>query len=144
MRQQHYRVVLDTNVWLSALIFGGKPRQVVELFAHRRIDVVVSEEMFTEMRRKVSSKFPDFASEAAALEIMVREAADIVQLGEITVTVCRDPADNYVLETAIVGGCDYIISGDKDLLSLGKYHDTAILPPAKFLDVFSVEVPLQH
>ena len=127
------RVVLDTNVLLSALVFGGKPRLVVELLARGAIEVVISEEILTEMRRKVASKFADFADDLARMETLLEQDADLVKLGTITISVCRDPDDNRILETALIGGCDYIVSGDKDLLTLGSYKGIKILKPVDFL-----------
>ncbi len=131
------RIVVDTNVWLSALVFGGIPRCVVELFVHGTVEVVLSEEIFTEMRRKVASKFPDFASDLARMELLLCNDAETVKLGEITITICRDPGDNRILETAVVGGCDYIVTGDKDLLTLGIYKGIRIMKPADFLTVLA-------
>lgn len=130
------RVVLDTNVLLSALIFGGKPRQVVELLARDLIQAVTSEAILTEMRRTVARKFPDFTDDLARMELLLEEDAETVKLGGVTVAVCRDPDDNRVLETAVIGDCGYIISGDKDLLPLKKYQTIRILKPADFLETF--------
>ena len=47
--------------------------------------------------------------------------------------VCRDPKDNPVLEAALSGKADFIVTGDKDLLSIGKFHNTVILTPREFL-----------
>jgi predicted nucleic acid-binding protein len=57
-----------------------------------------------------------------------------VPLGAHTITVCRDPDDNRILETAVIGGCDLIVSGDSDLLTLGSYQDIRIMRPADFLE----------
>lgn len=127
------RVVLDTNVWLSALIFGGKPREIVELFARGSIEVVVSEEILTEMRRSVSRAFPDFLDDLERMEALIKQDADMVELGSITIDVCRDPDDNRILETAVIGGCLCIVSGDNDLLSLKHCGGIHILKPSEFL-----------
>lgn len=131
------RVVIDTNVLLSALVFGGKPREVIELLARDAIDVVVSEEILTEMRRHVANKFPVFTSDLAKFEILLEQDSESVKLGSITINVCRDPDDNRIIETAVLGSCDYIVSGDKDLLVLESYKNIQILKPAEFLVQFS-------
>jgi putative PIN family toxin of toxin-antitoxin system len=130
------RVTLDTNVLLSALVFGGKPRQIIELFARDLIDVVISEEILTEMRRHVANKFAAFSDDLRKFEILLEQDAELVKLGDITIAVCRDPDDDRILETATIGACDYIVSGDKDLLVLEKYKHIQILKPAEFLDTF--------
>ncbi|MBW4062110.1 putative toxin-antitoxin system toxin component, PIN family [Candidatus Saccharibacteria bacterium] len=129
------RVVIDTNVWVSALVFGGKPRQVVELLARGIVEVVISPEILTEMRRKIASKFPDFGTDLGLIEILLEQDAELVMLGSITVTASRDDDDNRILETALVGNCNYIVSGDKDLLVLGSYEGVEILAPAEFMEM---------
>jgi predicted nucleic acid-binding protein len=62
------------------------------------------------------------------------EDAESIKLGSVTITICRDPDDNRILETAIIGDCECIVSGDKDLLSLEHYHKIRILKPAEFLE----------
>lgn len=134
MNNSQPRVVLDTNVLLSALIFGGKPRQLIEMFARSEVTVVISEEIFTEMRRKVSQKFPDFIDDAVTMELLLEQDAKMVKLGSLTITICRDADDNRILETAILGKCQYIVTGDKDLLTLKAYKSVQIVNPAEFLE----------
>lgn len=129
----HSRVVLDTNVLLSALVFGGRPRTIIEMFARGQIDVVVSEEIFTEMRRKVAVKFPNFIEDLKQMELLLKQDAETVQLGSITIDVCRDPDDNRILEAATIGKCQFIVTGDKDLLVLKQYDQVKICTPADFL-----------
>lgn len=135
MTHGNVRIVLDTNVLLSALIFGGQPRKVVELLSHARIDVVVSEAILSEMRRKVTTKFPDFYDELAQMEALLEQDAELVRLGSITIDACRDPDDNRILETAVLGECGFIISGDKDLLVLGSYEGIQIVNSSQFLSI---------
>jgi len=129
------RVVIDTNVWLSALVFGGKPRQVVELLARGMIEVVISSEILTEMRRKITQKFSDFDPDFALMELLIEQETELVRLGGVSVHVSRDEDDNRVLETAVIGGCSCIVSGDKDLLVLKSYEGINIMAPAEFLKV---------
>lgn len=129
------RVVLDTNVLLSALIFGGKPRRVVELLARGMIEVVIAPEILTEMRRKIADKFPDFTDELVLMELLLEQDAELVMLGSLTISASRDEDDNRILETALIGSCNYIVSGDKDLLVLQNYEGIAIVAPAEFLSM---------
>lgn len=129
------RIVVDTNVWVSALIFGGNAETVARLFVDRAVLVVVSEELLTELKRIVSHKFQPFVSQLAVLEASLRKDAEWVRLGTQTVTISRDPDDNKVIETALVGGCSYLISGDNDLLSIKQFEDITIMNPADFLEL---------
>lgn len=71
------------------------------------------------------------------LEASLVRDAEMVQLGMQTVTVCRDPDDNKIIETALVGNCDYIVSGDKDFLDLKNYESVKIVSPAEFVAIVS-------
>lgn len=127
------RIVLDTNVWLSGLIFGGQPERLLQLFVDDQIIVVICEELLSELRRIINQKFPLYVPQLESLEASIREDAELVKLGGHTVTVSRDPDDNKVIETALIGECLYIVSGDKDLLVLENHEGIEILTPAEFL-----------
>lgn len=127
------RIVIDTNVYLSALLFGGNPRKVVETALLDGDIVIISEEIYTEMRKVISKKFPEFLVDYNAFEAVLREHTILISLGFVSVTVCRDPKDNVILETAKVGDCNVIVTGDKDLLQLNTYQDISILTPKKFI-----------
>jgi putative PIN family toxin of toxin-antitoxin system len=126
------KVVLDTNVLISALVFGGKPREVTELLVDTII-VVYSQEILTELRRIILLKFPAFSEDLQRLEKLLERDALRVELGSTLVTVSRDPDDNKFIETALIGGCQYIVSGDEDLLVIKKFKNIQILKPADFL-----------
>lgn len=130
-------IVIDTNVWLSGLIFGGKPQQIIELFVDQRIVVVSCEELLSELRRKIIQKFPAFVAQLDLLEASIRKDADIVTLGSQTIEVCRDPKDDMFIEAAVLGGCQYIVSGDKDLLVLSSYKSVEIITPTDFLSILN-------
>jgi putative PIN family toxin of toxin-antitoxin system len=126
-------IVIDTNVWISGLIFGGNPEKVLRRFIEGDIVVVTSEELLSELRRKINQRFPHFAPQLPRLEASIREKAILVQLGSQPVTMSRDKDDNMVIETALAGKAGYIVSGDKDLLVLGEYEGVKILNPAELM-----------
>ena len=127
------RVVLDTNVVLSALVFGGNPRQVFTRTVTDGWTIVVSEEIFTEIRRTLEKKFAGYLGEFDNLKIILGARMVVVPLGSEHVNVSRDEDDNRIIETAIIGKAPYIISGDSDLLVLETYKGVKILSPANFL-----------
>lgn len=135
MGSQKIRIVIDTNVWLSGLVFGGQPGRVLQLFVEDRATVVVSEELLSELRRKISVKFPLYAPQLDSLEASLRLDAEMVGLGNYTISISRDPDDNKFIETAVAGNCQYIVSGDKDLLEIKAYQDVRIVTPAAFLQL---------
>jgi len=130
------KVVIDTNVWISGLIFGGVPAKVIELFVNGEVVLITSEENMSELRRKVHQRFPLFAPELPILEASIKDQAIIVKLGTYKVDISRDVDDNKFIETALTGGAKYIISGDKDLLVLETYENIEVLKPADFLKLF--------
>lgn len=125
-------IVIDSNVWVSALVFGGMPRRVFELAIEQGISIATSEAIFTEVRRILHQKFPDFVDDFEALLVALSANIRIVTLGEVTVQASRDPDDNAVIETALKGQAPLVISGDKDLLVLKKHLSISFLTPAKF------------
>lgn len=129
------RVVLDTNVWLSGIVFGGTPARLIRLFARKNVEVVISEQLMAELKRVITQKFPTHISDLDPVEQSLHKDAEWVGLGGRTAKVSRDPDDDMVIETAILGKCQYIISGDQDLLSLGEYDNILIVTPSEFLDL---------
>lgn len=133
------RVVVDTNVWISALVFGGGPRQVFERIVETGTTLVTSAEISTEIRRTLSRKFPDFVADYEMFAQVLLPMTAPATLGTLTVEACRDPDDDRVLETALLGRAPYIVSGDKDLLALDPFVWEAsdpihILRPQSWLD----------
>ena len=125
-------IVIDSNVWVSALVFGGIPRRVFELVIEQGISIAASEAIFTEVRRILHQKFPDFIDDFEALLVALSANLRVVSLGEITVQASRDPDDNAVIETALKGHASFVISGDKDLLVLKEYLSVSFLTPTEF------------
>ena len=129
------KIVLDTNIIISALGFGGKPRQILFLALEEKIQVVTSPILLAELQEVINKKFPLLKNN---LSLLLKEIEDIfinIQ-PQIILEVVRDEDDNRVLEAAIEGKCDYIITGDKDLLDLEVYKNIKILTPKQFIDIF--------
>lgn len=126
-------LVIDSNVWISALVFGGKPRQLFEQVVQRGITIAVSAPILEEVRRNMQRKFPEFLEDFEELLIVLSSHLQYVTLGSISISVCRDPDDDKIIETAILSQASTIVSGDKDLLSLSRYESIEILRPGEFL-----------
>ena len=69
----------------------------------------------------------------AQLKMMLEDAIRVTITGSIT-GICRDPNDDFILECAVTGNADLIVTGDKDLLALGSFEGVAILTPREYLD----------
>ncbi len=128
------RLVLDTNVLVSAIVFEGPPRDVLKTVltgAHR---LVLSPAILHELRRVLTgSKFRYAQAAADLVDAELREIAEIVEPETRLSVIAADPEDNRVLECAVEGGADVIVSGDRDLLALGRYAEIPVCRPQEFL-----------
>ena len=130
------RVVIDTNVFVSGLNFAGKPGEVLELFVKGDIDVIISPFILSEVERILRERFE--WSEGNIHRILNRiKRQTILVHPKLKVTIIKwKDDDNRILECAIEGRAQYLISGDKKhLLPLKEYQMTKILSPAEFLRV---------
>jgi putative PIN family toxin of toxin-antitoxin system len=129
------RVVLDTNALVSALLFSGVSSKLVSLWQNGLIAPLLSREILDEYLRVLS--YPKFALSEEEIKELIQEEilpfAEVVKPKKRLRVVQRDPSDNKFLECAVAGKADVIISGDKDLLSLGRYRQIRIQSPAQFL-----------
>ena len=132
------KIIIDSNVWISALAFGGNPRLIFELIVKDGYYLIVSEHLFTEVRRKLHDKFPDFVDDFEALRTVLALYSIEIKLGAVHVRESRDPKDDYVLEMAEVANADVIISGDKDLLVLDNHKNTKIISPKDALEYLNL------
>ncbi|MGH2971919.1 MAG: putative toxin-antitoxin system toxin component, PIN family [Gaiellaceae bacterium] len=128
------KVVVDTNVLVSALIFpGGAPEAVYRLALDGRIDLATSRPLLAELGRVLTDTFGwDDAHAEAAVALLIG-IAQIVDPDEGVTEIDTDPADNRVLEAALADQAEAIVSGDGHLLALRSWRGIPIEPPAAFL-----------
>ncbi len=127
-------VVLDTNVWISALQFGknyGVPVRALERAMEHDI-IAIADKLEAEILAILTRKFAWELSRATSSVNSVLSRSLRVELMD-SVKVCRDPKDDMFLECAALAGADVLIAGDKDLLVLGSYASTQIITPAEYL-----------
>ena len=129
------RVVLDTNAVVSALLFSGISSELVSLWQKGLMTLLLSREILDEYLRVFS--YPKFELTEEEIKELIQEEilpyAEVVKPKRRLRVVQRDPSDDKFIECAVAGKARVIISGDKDLLSLGRYRQIRILSPAKFL-----------
>ena len=125
------RVVNVTVIWLSALYFAGQTVKLVKLIEDKSIISVTSDFILQEIKEKLKEfGTPEYAANGTITYIS--SISEVIPLKGQDFGL-RDPADNRVLETAVVGSCDFLITRDKDLLSVGKYDQVQIVTPHQFL-----------
>jgi hypothetical protein len=130
------RVVLDTNVWVSGLVFKGEVRKVIQKALDEDFRSVVSPPLLRELERVLLSPKIGYSPDATAETLrQIQELCLIVHPSIKIQAVHQDPADNRVLECALEGDADFIVSGDSDLLRLGKFRTIRICSPKDFLSI---------
>ena len=128
-----YKIVLDTNIFLSAFVFTGLlPQKIIDLVIEKKLRLCTSANLEEEVFRKLSKLK---ANEEIVANVNLLLKASLAYNPQITITVCRDPKDNFILELAQTCNADYIITRDKDLLELPRkrWKSTKIVKPEGFL-----------
>lgn len=127
------RAVLDSNVIVSGFGWSGAPARIVEAVLEGDLVLVTSGPLLAELRRvlvypKLAKAIPDGSRLADLIEM-----SSVVVEPPSTFAVVDDESDNRVLEAAVTGGVDYIVSGDGHLLTLGVFHGIPILTPVELI-----------
>jgi putative PIN family toxin of toxin-antitoxin system len=128
------RVVLDTNVYISALMFGGLPGALLDLAFLRSFTLIISPALLKELDEKLRVKFGVSADDTALLRSKLENLAEVVEPAEIMSVITDDPDDNRVLECAVKGLADLIVSGDRHLLKLANHQGISIVTVRQFLE----------
>lgn len=131
------KIVCDTNVLISGVLFDGPPRQILHLAIEGIVQNHISQAIETEFRDVISrKKFGLSPDHVEAICHQVEETFEKVFPIKHFSIIEADPDDDAILECAYAAKAAYIISGDKHLLDLGKFKSTSILAPAEFLKLF--------
>ncbi len=132
------RVVLDTNIVISALIGKGNPRRILELIFSYKATVCLSEATIAEyvdvISRPKFRRYPEFSEAAVATLKNLRSMALLVKPAR-QLDVCLDPDDNKFLELAVEAEAAYLISGNKKHFPAESYKGVRIVSPAEFLNL---------
>ena len=129
------RAVIDTNVFLSALLGSESCGQLYEELKNNSFLPVTSKELMEEIEEVVKrKKFDLTAKEIDDMVTLIGKKSKNVIL-QHKIQICRDIEDNIFLDCAVAGRADYIVTGDKDLLALSSFRGIHISPPSQFLVV---------
>jgi uncharacterized protein len=129
------KIVMDSQVIISGIVFGGKARDILTGIHQGKIELYTVKEIMDEVIRILEFKFEYPKSKLLAIENELCQSAVFTEPDIKLDAVRDDPSDNCVIECAVFSNCDYIVSGDKDLLQLKEYHSIEILNPAEFLEL---------
>ena len=131
-----FKVTADTNIYLSALNFGGKPQELLELARAGKIELAISNAIITEISRILYNKFSwDRGDVAEGVDLLLR-FTNYVHPDHRFDFVPADPDDNRVLECAVQAGSQVIVTGDTDLLVLRRFRTIRIQNVSDFLVAF--------
>lgn len=132
------RVVIDTNVLISAIFWTGKPKKILNKVRRGEMTFLTSEFILEELRKVLVREDKPFKLSEEEAERVVTAMSDLAEVVNILshVTVCQDENDNRVLECAIDGNADCIITGDFHLIQLGSFQNTKIMTVSDFLGHF--------
>jgi putative PIN family toxin of toxin-antitoxin system len=133
--KQVKRVVLDTNVLISALLFRGGLSKIVGLWQKGKVIPVISKETFSELVTVL--EYPKFSLTQEETDSIIKYEIlpyfEIVEVVKDVKGICRDPEDDKFISCAISGSADYIVTGDKDLFDLKQYKSIKIIKVSDFL-----------
>ena len=130
------RIVLDTNVLISALLFGGNPREILDRVIRGEIVLCLSESITSELAKVLQrSKFGFSHTIVNQIVTELSAISELVLPTKMIQEIKADETDNRVLECASEARADYIVSGDVHLLELKKFGSIQIVNPQKFLEL---------
>jgi uncharacterized protein len=136
------RIVLDVNVWISALLWGGLPSTILRLARNKEVTIFVSEALLLELettlkRSKFQSRLQQRGQTVEFLISLTQELSESCgTIADIDVPELRDPKDSKILATALRVEADVLVTGDLDLLVMKEFRGIPILTIANFLESY--------
>lgn len=131
------RVVFDTNIWISGLLWRGKPYQCLLLARSQVVQHIHCSEMVAELSRKLRKPFGFSENNIRAVLYDLRCVSEAVEITGDLHVVGDDPDDDKFIECALTAGAEVVVSGDHHLLDIGEYEGISILSAAEFLAQFT-------
>ena len=129
------KVVFDTNIYISAIIFGGSPDACLEMARIGEIELYTSNGILLELTNKLRSKFfhteEDIETIITALSNFIKVVEPKIRINKIK----ADPSDNKILEAAVEAKVHFIVSGDKKhILPLKEFQGIKIVSAGDFIE----------
>lgn len=139
------RVVLDANIYISALISSqGNPASIVNRWLAGEFDVLLSQPIVDEILRvtgyrRLQSKYKEIRENRLEFVDLISEQGIWTKPTKLLNVVVADESDNRYLECAIAGGATYVVTGDEHLLDIGNYQGISIITPAAFATLLEID-----
>ena len=134
------RYILDTNVVVSGLLFDNSKPAIALQYTFQHGELLLSLELLEEIAEVLSrDKFKRYITNDEREEFLetLLERADLIEVVD-TVEECRDPKDNHILELALSGEANIIVTGDKDLLVMNPFRNIEIMSVEQFLVILEL------
>lgn len=130
------KAVFDTNIYISAIGFDGKPETLLRLAHHREFLLYITPTIVAEVSSVLVRKFHQSNIMIKKSLIMINFIATQIFPKETVSIITVDPTDNIILECALACNADYIVTGDtKHILPLQKFHNAKIVTANEFLEI---------
>jgi len=130
------KLVFDTNILVSAIVFpGGRGEAALRRIIEERDQLVLSKPILGELLGILARKFSRDAEELAHIAVVLSDLAHYVKPRR-RLQVVKDEPDNRILECALPGRADAIVTGDHALLALSNYPRVRIISPREYLDMY--------
>jgi len=130
------RVVIDTNIYISAIFWNGKPREVIDLGRDGKITIFTSLDIENEIAGKLKTTFKLAGEDVNQILLDFSTFTLPIRINKQLIVVQDDPDDNKFIECAVECRANYIISGDRHLLNLKEYEGIKLIKSSEFLKVY--------
>jgi putative PIN family toxin of toxin-antitoxin system len=131
------RIVLDTNVFASAVFFSGVPGRILEAWRDGRVQLVLSADILDEYQRVGQALSAQYAGvDLEPILALLTVEAEIIEAPALSAPVSADPDDDKFFACASAAGAAVIVSGDKHLLDHDGWRGVRVLRPRQFADEF--------
>ena len=129
------KIIIDTNIYISALGWEGKPKKILNKVLAGEYELILSIKQLEEIKRVLNYPKLGFTEEQKnRFLLLLHQIATVVKTKSELDIILRDPKDNIILQPAKNIKIDYIVTGDEDLLILKEFKGAKIISPAKFLE----------
>ena len=138
------KVVIDTNIYISAIFWGGKPRKIIDLARDGVIQIFISKEIVDEIEKILKKKFKLSSDETKIILLDLYTFTFPVNIKKRVQVILEDPDDDKFIYCAITSKAKFIISGDRHLLTLQEYSGIKILKASEFIQRMEEEVKVKR